>query len=830
MTKPFFNSLRFRYLILVVLLGSLFLTGAFFGYQNLTRTTTQIQSDLAARNQLLDFSRNIRIDLLQSYKSLHAFLLDPSRTVLRDRVHAHLRNAIGATQQLLDDHWVVAKGQAPTASALKDGLEQLARDARHLEETRLDPERQYPSLAAGRQYLQPNRNAFNNDIALAVAETADGITEGTSLDIYKQLIEVRHLWDQMISNFRIYLANRVGSFDEVSLPIQAQSITTLHEVLQQKLAALVGQEDRLGFETADAVSAMQEHAHNWFEGFKRVKAIHNSDAWRADMMLVKAQIEPDLDRISSLLRNLENHIADTTAADMQTLSGIAQAQSRLSWLIGAFGIVFVVLVLISLDRLVFRHLKTLTTAIENEATGKDGVMLPEARYSETSNLLNAFRSMSRQIRERQEAITHQAMHDTLTGLPNRTLLQDRLEQAIAHTDREHSSFALLILDLDRFKEINDSLGHQVGDTLLREVGRRLQATLRESDTVARFGGDEFAVLISDANPQTAPIAAQKITDALAKTFEIDQLKLHIAASIGIVLYPHNAPNAPTLIQRADVAMYVAKRGRLDYSFYDPSQDEFTLGRLTLISDLREALNQQTMTLHFQPKMDMALKQVIGAEALLRWRHPRLGFIRPDEIINLAEHTGLIIPLTHWVLEEAITACREWHARGQALTIAVNLSVHSFRDRELVSIIEAILQRHGLAAEYLILEITEGTMMADPTSAIEILGRLDAMGVRLAIDDFGTGFSSLAYLKQLPVDELKIDRSFVMNMEHDPNDEVIVRSTIDLAHNLRLNVTAEGVETETGWEILSQLGCDTAQGYLICRPIPREEFDNWLHRA
>lgn len=829
-SRPFY-SLQARYLILVIILGSILLTGAMFGYRNLTQTTTDITANLAARTQLLEYSRNIRVDLFESHKSLHAFLLDPTRSGLRERVHARLQNARGATLQLLNYPWVKSQQQSSQVEELENALILLEADIQHLEETRLDPARQYPSLEAGNIYMQPNRNAMNNAIALAVNETAAEAAEGGNLAVYDDLIEARHLWTQLLSNFRMYLANRVGSFNEDALPVQANAIETMYKVLREKLGELeeYQKEERLGFETGVALDTIISSTDAWFDGFQKVRAIHNSGEWRADIMLIKAKIEPRLNHISNLLSDLEIVIAEATARDMSTLSDVAEAQTRISWVSGGSGILFILLILISLDRLVFRPIKGLTNALEAEAYGKDDVTLPETQYSETRNLLHAFSAMSKQVRERQNALQHQAMHDSLTGLPNRTLLQDRLEQAIHHADRDGSSFAFMIMDLDRFKEINDSLGHHIGDHLLHEVGKRLILTLREVDTVARIGGDEFAILISNSDEKSAPKAAEKLNHALAEPFEIDQLKLYVGGSIGIAMYPQHGPDARTLVQRADVAMYMAKRGKLQHSFYDPSQDEYTIDRLTLITDLRHALEQQELALYYQPKLDIALNSVVGAEALLRWKHPVHGYIPPEQAINLAEHTGLIIPLTYWVLDQAIDQCSQWHQADHPIKVSVNLSVHTFRDNALVDNIQGYLQRHALAAEHLVLEITESAMMANPTQAIETLNRLDAMGVQLSIDDFGTGFSSLAYLKKLPVDELKIDKAFVLNMDQDPDDEVIVRSTVDLAHNLRLNVTAEGVETQAAWEILAQLGCDTAQGYLISRPLPVERFNKWLHR-
>lgn len=423
---------------------------------------------------------------------------------------------------------------------------------------------------------------------------------------------------------------------------------------------------------------------------------------------------------------------------------------------------------------------------------------------------------------------HQAMHDALTTLPNRRLFQDRIRQALLGGRRGRQPVGVLIIDLDRFKDINDTLGHHMGDLLLQMIGPRLQALLRESDTIARLGGDEFAVLLPNVVDAAGGVkVADKILAALEEPFVVEGLDLDIDASIGIALYPEHGEDVNTLMQRADVAMYLAKEAHTGYELYTLERDRHSAKRLALLGELRRAIEDGQFVLHYQPIADMQSGSIGGVEALVRWQHPRHGLMMPDEFIPLAEHTGLIKPLTLFVLNQALRQCRTWHQAGLELTVAVNLSVRSLQDEEFPDEVARLLHDHQVDPSWLELEITESAIVVDPIRALGVLGRLGVMGVGLSLDDFGTGYSSLAYLKRLPVSEIKIDKSFIINMALDDNDAVIVRSTIELARNLGLQVVAEGVETEEMWSLLSSLGCDLAQGYYLSRPIPAEDLTSWL---
>jgi diguanylate cyclase (GGDEF)-like protein len=447
---------------------------------------------------------------------------------------------------------------------------------------------------------------------------------------------------------------------------------------------------------------------------------------------------------------------------------------------------------------------------------------------EIGKLAGAFNKMRKAIAEREEQIWMQATHDSLTGLPNRTLFFDRVAYSIVGAKRSSTLVGMIMMDLDRFKEINDTLGHHFGDQLLIEIGRRLRQTLRESDTVSRLGGDEFGVMFLADEETRATDVAQRIGAAFETPFLLGGVSIEVNGSMGIALYPVHAEDAATLMKRADIAMYDAKKNHTQYAIYEPGRDEHSLRRLAILSELRHAIARDELDLHYQPKIDVATGKAVHAEALVRWKHPVHGHLKPDEFIPLAEQSGNISMITKWVLRKAITHCGEWNASGVELTVAVNLSALDLFDAELPTYISGLLSEVGLPPSKLVLEITESAVMKDPAYALRILRDLKNRGVTLAIDDYGTGYSSLAHLKRLPVDELKIDKSFVLNLRNAATDDiVIVRSTIELGHNMGLRVIAEGVENDEAWEILKRLGCDMAQGYFISKPLPASEFRAWM---
>jgi diguanylate cyclase (GGDEF)-like protein len=428
---------------------------------------------------------------------------------------------------------------------------------------------------------------------------------------------------------------------------------------------------------------------------------------------------------------------------------------------------------------------------------------------------------------RQAAVnSHRAYHDALTELPNRALLAENLQAALQVVGREHETLAVLLLDVDDFKAINDTLGHEFGDLVLKQIADRLKDVVGEHDLLARLGGDEFAVVL-EATPAEAEKTAQRLLVALDLPMPVESLSLRVAASIGIACFPQHGRTGRELLRHADVAMYCAKASDVSFQTYAEEYDEYSIDRLALAAQLRRGIERGELTIDYQPKVSLDGRQASSVEALVRWNHPQLGRIGPDGFIPIAEHTGVIKPLTDCVLESTLRQCRLWRTDGLEVTVSVNISARTLLDHELPATIAGLLQRFDLPASVLQLEITESRIVSDLRRARTMLDELRAMGVKIAIDDFGTGFSSLSQLQQLPIDEIKIDRSFVTRMELDHSDEVLVRSIIELGRSLGIHVTAEGVESESVMRRLRELGCDYAQGFYVGRPASPEECRRYL---
>jgi diguanylate cyclase (GGDEF)-like protein len=433
-------------------------------------------------------------------------------------------------------------------------------------------------------------------------------------------------------------------------------------------------------------------------------------------------------------------------------------------------------------------------------------------------------------RHRSKELQRIATTDELTGLANRERFSEAIQERVADAkEGGGGQFAVMLMDLDRFKEINDTLGHHYGDVLLRDLGPRLVSSVGPGGLVARLGGDEFGILL-EPDVTALPAVEQQVsrlTAVVGEPFSVDELSLEVGASIGIARYPEDGEDSHALLRCADIAMYAAKEAQADYKVYAAEQNQHSVRRLSVLSDIRHALASDQIVVHYQPIVDLDDLRVTGAEGLVRWQHPELGLIPPGAFVQTVEQTGLIGPLTRYVLERAIAECAAWRKDRGELSVAVNLSVRNLLDRDLPREIERLLDVYGLPADALQLEITESMIMSDPDRAVATVTRLSALGVRMSVDDFGTGYSSLANLRRLPIDDLKIDRSFVSPMLNDESDLIIVRSTINLGHDLGLKVIAEGVEDGDTLQRLALLGCDLAQGYHLSRPLPPSDFERWL---
>ncbi len=510
--------------------------------------------------------------------------------------------------------------------------------------------------------------------------------------------------------------------------------------------------------------------------------------------------------------------------------------SRLErWLIGLTlgGILVSALAIVFTAKRIAQPISELAVTARRLEQGDYKGQIDTSREDEIGALAHAFDAMREGIAKREQEIRRLAYWDTLTNLPNRAQFVLLLNDALANAAKREETVFVLMMDLDRFKHVNDVMGHSFGDALLRQVAGRLQLLLanrrQSSAQVARLGGDEFAVLLPSSDLDAARRVAAEILQALETPLSLEDQTVDIGAGLGVAGYPEHGNDGEALLSMAEVAMYAAKQRNDGAVVYDPAMDKSSEKSLSLLTELRNAIERNEFRLHVQPKIRLDTGEVVGMEALVRWAHPERGNVFPDEFIPFAEQTGFIRVLTRWVMEKSAELCQELAAKGYPLKVSVNLSTRDLLDQDLPAKFAETLARYQLAPGSFCLEITESAIMDDPVRAQHTLERLSAMGVDLSIDDFGTGYSSLAYLKRLPVNELKIDKSFVLNMENDIGDTKIVRSTIDLGHNMGLRVVAEGIESEAVWRLLADLGCDQGQGYFMSRPIPGDQLIAWLEK-
>ncbi len=521
----------------------------------------------------------------------------------------------------------------------------------------------------------------------------------------------------------------------------------------------------------------------------------------------------------------------TVAVLIRSLDEATAPYRRLQWTLLAFTLVAIGVFAIGAvftARRITTPLRALTRSAGRLGQGDYEQVLEIESKDEIGELARAFEAMRQAVQARDGEVRRLAYEDALTKLPNREKFRILLRQAIAHARAEVEPCAIIMLDLDRLKHVNDVLGHRFGDRLLRRVARRLtQEAERSNDVVARLGGDEFAMLLTGADIDVAQGVAHRIQQAFEVPITLDNHTVDLGAGIGVACCPDHGIDADALMSHAEVAMYAAKRNQSGVVVYTAALDSSSEESLSLLSELRTAVDGGQLRLFLQPKIALATGAVVGAEALVRWEHPQRGLLPPMRFIPFAERTGFIRMLTSWMIERCAHVLQQLHAAGKPLKLSVNLSTRDLLDQELSVKLQRLIEVEHIDPATLCLEITESAIMDDPPRALQTLERLHQMGFKLAIDDFGTGYSSLAYLKRLPVDELKIDQSFVLNMERDLDDAKIVRSTVDLAHNLGLSVVAEGVETAKAWKLLQALGCDEAQGYFVAKPMPEALFANWV---
>ncbi len=827
---PWRLSTRFLYWGISSVMVILLVAGAFGAHRYIDSVIQANARDLRIQQGIDHQLRQVRNDLWRADTVLNTTLVKPQLDE-PEAVRIHLRKASQRLARLLEL-------DLPADSGLNRELQALSREIATLQKTIADlfEKRQridwiYPMLPFIDQHLRENHEQFLTAVDLAMDEIAASASGVADLRLWQAFQEIRNLWTGKVLAFRA-LVIRFAGLNERHYISQEKNIEILNREIARRLQALavrLANAPDAGLQVEASLEAMRRLQARWQEHYEQFRELRETNIWRNDLHFLHTRIRPVQARISHLIHTIDDRLTAWSGRNVDRLQRAVLNLSREIWLFLLLAIGFILVIYFLVDRSTLKPIQDMIRQLSGESGELQPLDLQRRGGREIRQLVDAYNQMRREIHQRQTALEHQAMHDALTGLPNRVLLLDRLEQGMHLARRQETDLLFILMDLNRFKEINDTLGHPVGDQVLQQLGQRLTRNLRESDTVARLGGDEFAILALDLRAHEIPAFLEKIVHLVGQVITVGGQDLYVGASLGVALFPRHGEDAATLIRHADIAMYRAKRNRRNYVIYEPGLEENREDSLSLLGDLRAELDRagKALQLHYQPQMQLADNRITSVEALLRWRHPQRGFVPPEDIVRLAEQSGLVTALTARILDMAIAECASWQERHPDLGVAVNLSAWDLQDSDLPEHVGNCLVRHGLPARCLTLEVTESVVMNDPLRARQVMQQFTEMGVSLAIDDYGTGFSSLAYLKLLPVHSLKIDRAFVMDMLEDENDAIIVRSTVDLAHNLGLKVVAEGVESALVLALLRELSCDAVQGYHLARPMARDALLRWL---
>jgi diguanylate cyclase (GGDEF)-like protein len=798
----------------------------FIAYSEHTKRENRTRIALKSAQTLQQATSTLWDSLWQAEFYLSSYLVTPDQDT-RNLITSNLDTALKKIES------VQSRQSITITTETQHILQQLHRDIGLLQqkkdflvELRSDQQKLFPALSVITEIMAPSNVRFDTAINLAVdvaQQQGDKAREA-------ELLNIKALWNKMISEFRIFIAFRTGTsgLSGDSLPLFAENAELLFKHISRRLPVLQGyilsDDDDIQF--AASYDSMVEAAEDWWAGYQQVMQTQKTGKWRMDGPILRDEIKPLLVEIQLNLTRLDQVSQATYQRSVQIFEDEVR-QIRLNLVgLGILVSLFLIFAFNFLKRALLKPISDLSRAMKLGDVQVAGITAQQGKGNEVMELYHSFTEMQKLVKSREQKLQFQAHHDQLTGLTNRAAFQQVLADLIENATADISLF---VIGLDRFKDINDTLGHDTGDMLLYEVGKTLSETCTDVENVARLGGDEFAFVVTGAGEQEAKQKAASLHALMSKTFYVGEQALRISASIGVAVYPQHADKVDALISRATTAMQQAKQNHSIISIYSSEKDPYSDGRIHIITELREILDKQALELKYQPQVNVSTGRIAGFEALVRSQALQDKGITVQQMIHIAEQTGLVHQLTDWVLATAFKQCHEWVGVHHDVSVSINISAASFHNPGLVSMIEGALHAWSIPGNYLKVEITESLMMQDPVHVKKTLDELTAMGIRISIDDFGTGFSSLQYLKQLPVHEIKIDRSFVSAIGTSDKDRAIVQTIIDFAENLEMRVVAEGVEDKATFDLLKSMGCDVIQGYYLSPAIPSNEIKKWFDK-
>jgi diguanylate cyclase (GGDEF)-like protein len=827
---PGMRSYRGRYAYFALLTSVTLIAIAYMGWDYVNRTGHQQIALIESRN----IAAAVLSDALDSLNlienNLQRILLEPSAEEL-DKVDMGLKHLGFNLDKLAQVYTAEMDANLEVSRELQKDAGRLQVSAKELIAIRSDVERWFPALRLMREEMLPHSQQLLSLLSLLQFETDDDLRPGQRLRFFQTVSDLRWDWLNMTSEFRLFVANRFGIFaSEFRSGMESRLINVryfaeeipLHLAVLKRMAAA----GDLGFNVTTSLEQIEQHYAAWIKAFDRMSTNLENPGWREDLMFMAQTVKPILERMRQRLSYLNLDLDTQSARNITQLTEIARQLSKFILAISMVGIFLIMAAYLFLHRYLLKPIAETALALKQEAQGLVDIEPPPARLQETRDLVDAFTEMRRQVHTRQRSLDHMVHHDALTQLPNRVLFHDRLKHALEIASREEQLVGLMFLDLDRFKQVNDSMGHLVGDELLKIVAGRLRSLVRASDTVARLGGDEFAILVEGLEDRDVILTlADKALRELKKPIHLGDQIFIISASIGIALAPFDDVIAEHLISDADTAMYEAKRqGRAMYCLFNGEMVHRVTQYLSLEHEIRQGIELKHFVYHYQAVVAVDDDRLIGCEALLRWRHPEKGLLAPEVFLDTLDTSGLISQVIDELLDQAIAHQAEFHRRtGRSISVAINLSVRLLNDPSFCRRLLKRLLDGQFADGGLVLEITEDILSQELAEAEVFLQQVKTLGGRIALDDFGTGQASLSHLRMFPFDLLKIDRGFIHSADADPNYASLIEAIVNLSHAFSMPVVAEGVETPEQQRFVRRLGCDYVQGHLQGKPMESSTF-------
>ncbi len=813
-------SLRQRYLFVSFIIVVLIFAFAWLAQSYVSRSSQQHARDIESRLQASHYLHSLRDEIQSIEFALGTFMWTPLEGN-RAAVHQETDRAQHYFDQLRNQEWFTRHEVANELDDYAMDLKQLHGTLDGVMDRRLEKKLELPILDEIATSIRHAASHFR--------EAANELLHGSHA-IETLVSDVLRLWDELQVHHNAHLnGNPLQRLNDIREAEQQTDI--VYQQLRKKLNTIaIHPLVKASAQRQQLLGQMRDELNLWHLGHESMKLSLDSIQWHSDVSYLIRSVDPQFEELWEGIHHFEDAVDELSRNDARELSEVANTIAKAVWLICSFGLAVITVAYLYFQGTVLKPLAMVAAALKRDADGEAASTMPVVHNLETRHLIDAYDEMRRQVMQRQQKLEYVALHDSLTNLPNRSHLMSSLNTLCNSSEQESAGFTLLLLGLDHFTQINETLGQNTGDTILKKYGRHLQYMLRKTDSVARFAGDEFAVLLPGAKREEALYMAQKLRSDMERPFDVDGIDLSVTCSIGVAVYPEHGNDGEELTRRANIAMAIAKQHKTGIALFEERYDTSSVERIGLAGKLRRAIHTDALHLCYQPQYSARSGKLSGLEVLCRWEDAERGPISPAEFIPVAEQTGLIHDVTEWVIGNAIRQAKAWLENGLDFGVmSINISAFNLHAPNFLGVLREQLQKWDFPPSKLMLEVTESAMMADPEHAISTLGELHGLGLKLSIDDYGTGYSSLAYVKRLPVDELKIDKSFVMDMTKNENDAVIVRSTIDLAHNLGLKVVAEGVDNQEKQDLLEILNCDYLQGFHLARPLLAEELEPQLPR-